>query len=124
MLFCRDYQTLEEQDRYEDDGLDDEVEDTRDFATIMADRRAADENLDERDGLNHPRVRKLPTMLQEYGTFVSRFLWMSFCCVLGGFDGGGWFHGCVDSGREFIWDEHGLSMIVGGVSKAYGRLQV
>ncbi|XP_024380390.1 DNA replication licensing factor MCM2 [Physcomitrium patens] len=63
----RDYQTLEEQDRYEVDGLDDEVEDTRDFATIMADRRAAEANLDERDGiLNHSRVRKLPTMLQEY----------------------------------------------------------
>lgn len=67
-FFDRDYQTLEEQDRYEVDGLDDEVEDTRDFATIMADRRAAEANLDERDGiLNHSRVRKLPTMLQEYG---------------------------------------------------------
>lgn len=67
---CRDYQNLEEQDRYEADGLDDEVEDTRDFATIMRDRRAAEENMEERDGVNHhTRVRKLPTMLQEYGTF-------------------------------------------------------
>ena len=89
-LFGRDYQTLEEQDRYEDDGLDDEVEDTRDFATIMADRRAAEENLDERDGLNHPRIRKLPTMLQ--GTFASDFgrdRVMPFCCFLAGFGEGG-----------------------------------
>lgn len=71
---CRDYQTLEEQDRYEVDGLDDEVEDTRDFATIMRDRRAAEENMEERDGMlnHHSRVRKLPTMLQEYGTLKCR----------------------------------------------------
>jgi hypothetical protein len=71
---CRDYQTLEEQDRYEDDGLDDEVEDTRDFATIMAARRAAEEDLDERDGMNRPGVRKLPSMLQEHGTFTSHVI--------------------------------------------------
>lgn len=62
----QDYQMLEEQDRYEDDGIDDEVEDTRDFATIMAARRAAEEDLDERDEMNRPGVRKLPSMLQEH----------------------------------------------------------
>lgn len=69
-VVCRDYQTLQEQDRYEADGLDDEVEDTRDFATRMRDQRAAEELMEERDGVNnnHSRVRKLPTMLQEHGT--------------------------------------------------------
>lgn len=65
----QDYQPLHEQDRYEADGLDDEVEDTRDFATKMRDRRAAEEIMEERDGVmnnNHSRVRKLPTMLQEH----------------------------------------------------------
>lgn len=60
----RDYQRLDEQDQYEADGLDDEVDDNRDLATIMADRRAAEERMDERDGALETRARKLPTMLQ------------------------------------------------------------
>lgn len=60
----RDYQRLDEQDQYEADGLDDEVDDNRDLATIMADRRAAEERMDERDGVLETRARKLPTMLQ------------------------------------------------------------
>lgn len=43
----------------------------------MADRRAAEENLDERDGLNRPGVRKLPTMLREYGTYASHAVLVS-----------------------------------------------
>jgi DNA replication licensing factor MCM2 len=43
------------------------VSDERDFATIMADRNAADMELDERDGLlnNDHRGRKLPSILRE-----------------------------------------------------------
>ena len=64
----RDYQQLEEQDQYEAEGLDDEVDDKRDFATIMADRRAADEIMDDRDEVpDGYRGRKLPTMLHEHG---------------------------------------------------------
>ncbi len=50
-------------------GLDDEVSDERDFATIMADRNAADMELDERDGLLNKdhRGRKLPSILRERG---------------------------------------------------------
>ncbi len=65
----RDYRPLEGQDQYEPVGLDDEVSDERDFATIMADRNAADMELDERDGLlnNDHRGRKLPSILRERG---------------------------------------------------------
>jgi DNA replication licensing factor MCM2 len=63
----QDYRPLEGQDQYEPVGLDDEVSDERDFATIMADRNAADMELDERDGLlnNDHRGRKLPSILRE-----------------------------------------------------------
>lgn len=55
---------LPEQDRYEADGLDDDVEDDRDMEQLMADRHAADAILDERDGVRPPR-RKLPDIMDE-----------------------------------------------------------
>ncbi|XP_024528680.1 DNA replication licensing factor MCM2 isoform X2 [Selaginella moellendorffii] len=70
----RDYQPNEEMDRYDSADLDDEPLDERSFDQIMADRRAAEAALDDRDevgSFNSPvnrrtRNRKLPAFLDEH----------------------------------------------------------
>lgn len=53
---------MDEQDQYESLGLDESLEDERDLDQIMADRRAAEMELDARDGvvLTNPNRKKLP----------------------------------------------------------------
>nr|GMD75733.1 DNA replication licensing factor MCM2 [Ipomoea batatas] len=64
--FLDDYQRMDEQDQYESLGLDDSVEDERGFDQIMADRRAAEVELDTRDArVSH---RKLPQLLHDQDT--------------------------------------------------------
>jgi DNA replication licensing factor MCM2 len=59
---------LPEQDRYESDGLDDEIEDVRDMDQLMADRAAAELVLDRLDGIEDDRTQtrrnRLPALLQ------------------------------------------------------------
>lgn len=59
-----DYRRMDEQDQYESMGLDDSMEDERDLDQIMADRRAAEVELDARDVRTD---RKLPRMLHDQG---------------------------------------------------------
>ncbi|MED6130380.1 MCM DNA helicase complex subunit [Stylosanthes scabra] len=61
-----DYRTLDDHDQYESAGLDDSLEDPRDFDRVMQDRRAAEMELDARDG----RVtnRKFPQLLHDQDT--------------------------------------------------------
>ena len=56
------------QDRYESQDIDDEVEDERDLDQIMADRRAAEAELDARDVVHGVSFnRKLPRILHDRG---------------------------------------------------------
>ena len=56
---------MEEHDQYESMGLDDSLEDERDLDQIMADRRAAEMELDAREGPIFQR--KLPQLLHDQG---------------------------------------------------------
>lgn len=62
----QDYQRLEGQDRYESVDLDDEYQDERGYDEIMADRRAAEVELDARHGVSVNR--KLPRILRDQDT--------------------------------------------------------
>lgn len=55
-----------EADQYESFGLDDSMVDERDLDQIMADRQAAEVELDNRDNV-HVSNRKLPELLQDQG---------------------------------------------------------
>ncbi|THU48148.1 hypothetical protein C4D60_Mb09t23160 [Musa balbisiana] len=64
--YMEDYRRMDDQDRYETVGMDDSMEDERDLDQIMADRRAAEVELDVRDGRNGGILdRKLPQMLYD-----------------------------------------------------------
>ncbi|KAL1334951.1 hypothetical protein HN51_063889 [Arachis hypogaea] len=64
--YMDDYRRLDDHDQFESAGLDDSVEDVRDFDQIMEDRRAAEVELDARDGrLNN---RKFPQLLHDQDT--------------------------------------------------------
>lgn len=62
---CSDYRRMDEHDQYESVGLDESHEDERDLDQIMADRRAAEIELDARDGV--ASQRKLPQLLHDQG---------------------------------------------------------
>ncbi|CAK9178789.1 unnamed protein product [Ilex paraguariensis] len=64
--YMDDYRRMDEHDQYESLGLDDSLEDERDLDQIMADRRAAETELDGRDG--RFSQRKLPQMLHDQDT--------------------------------------------------------
>ncbi|KAL7094156.1 hypothetical protein ACP275_11G084200 [Erythranthe tilingii] len=64
--FMDDYRRMGEQDQYERVGLDDSAEDERDLDQIMADRRAAEVELDAREG--RVSQRKLPQLLHDQDT--------------------------------------------------------
>lgn len=74
-----DYRGMEEHDQYEPIGLDDSLEDDRDLDQIMEDRRAAEMELEARDGRLSIRS-KLPQLLHDQGNAI-------FCLKL--FDGEG-----------------------------------
>ncbi|PIA40647.1 hypothetical protein AQUCO_02400011v1 [Aquilegia coerulea] len=61
--YMDDYRRMEEHDQYESVGLDDSMEDERDLDQIMADRRAAEVELDTKEGRNSNR--KLPRLLHD-----------------------------------------------------------
>lgn len=62
----QDYQPLGSQDRYESQDIDDELEDDRDLDQIMADRRAAEAELDAREAVHGVMFnRKLPRILHD-----------------------------------------------------------
>eukprot|EP00250_Pteridium_aquilinum_P033332 c5464_g1_i1 orf=283-3030(-) len=62
----QDYQPLGSQDRYESQDIDDELEDDRDLDQIMADRRAAEAELDAREVVHGVMFnRKLPRILHD-----------------------------------------------------------
>ncbi|URE29995.1 DNA replication licensing factor [Musa troglodytarum] len=64
--YMEDYRRMDDQDRYETVGMDDSMEDERDLDQIMADRRAAEVELDARDGRTGDILdRKLPRMLYD-----------------------------------------------------------
>lgn len=67
VILYSDYRRLGEQDQYEPVGLDDSMEDERDLDQIIADRRAAEVELDTRDVRTGGggRERKLPQMLDQ-----------------------------------------------------------
>lgn len=60
---------MDEHDQYESLGLDESLEDERDLDQIMADRRAAELELDARDGhvSTNPSRKKLPQLLHDQG---------------------------------------------------------
>ena len=64
-----DYRRMDEHDQYESVGLDDSMEDERDLDQIMADRRAAEAELDVRD-VRSGGGRKLPRMLHDQGSDI------------------------------------------------------
>ncbi|KAJ0740531.1 putative DNA helicase [Helianthus annuus] len=64
--YINDYRRMEEHDQYESVGLDESLEDERDLDQIMADRRAAEMELDARDGV--ASQRKLPHLLHDQDT--------------------------------------------------------
>ncbi|KAI3898319.1 hypothetical protein MKX03_002976 [Papaver bracteatum] len=72
--FMDDYQPMGEHDQYERVGLDDSMEDERDLDQIMEDRRAAEVELDVRDGDGEDGEdgrrtnRKLPRLLHDQDT--------------------------------------------------------
>ncbi|KAJ3671882.1 hypothetical protein LUZ60_007961 [Juncus effusus] len=68
--YLDDYRRLDEQDNYESMGLDESLDDERDLDQIMADRRAAEIELDTREGRTGvmPGGRKLPQMLNDQDT--------------------------------------------------------
>lgn len=57
---------MDEADQFESFGLDDSLEDDRDFDQIMQDRRAAEIELEARDGRASNR-NKLPQLLHDQG---------------------------------------------------------
>ncbi|CAI0463746.1 unnamed protein product [Linum tenue] len=61
--FLDDYRRMEENDQYESVGLDDSLEDERDMDQIVHDRRAAEIELDAREG--RMTNRKLPQLLHD-----------------------------------------------------------
>ncbi|KAF4362529.1 hypothetical protein F8388_011356 [Cannabis sativa] len=64
--FMEDYRRMDENDNYESVGLDDSLEDERDLDQIMADRKAAESELDARDV--RLTSRKLPHLLHDQDT--------------------------------------------------------
>ncbi|KAI5679470.1 hypothetical protein M9H77_10420 [Catharanthus roseus] len=66
--YMDDYRRMEEQDHYEAFGLDESMEDERDLDQIMADRRAAEVELDARDARVVSSQRKLPQLLNDQDT--------------------------------------------------------
>uniref|UniRef100_J3N8E2 DNA replication licensing factor MCM2 n=1 Tax=Oryza brachyantha TaxID=4533 RepID=J3N8E2_ORYBR len=67
--YLDDYRRMDEQDQYESVGLDDSIEDERNLDEIMADRRAAEAELDARDVRTGATAdRKLPRMLHDQDT--------------------------------------------------------
>ncbi|KAI3787309.1 hypothetical protein L1987_41687 [Smallanthus sonchifolius] len=64
--YINDYRRMDEHDQYESAGLDESLEDERDLDQIMADRRAAETELDTRDGV--ASQRKLPRLLHDQDT--------------------------------------------------------
>lgn len=56
---------MDEHDQYESLGLDDSLEDERDFDQIIRDRRAAEIELENRDAQFNRR--KLPELLHDHG---------------------------------------------------------
>lgn len=60
-----------EQDQYEGLGIDDSLEDERDLDQIMADRRAAELELDAKEA--RVSQRKLPQLLHDQGPFPITF---------------------------------------------------
>jgi DNA replication licensing factor MCM2 len=72
---------MDEADQFESVGLDDSVEDERDFDQIMEDRRAAEVELDNRDGRASNRS-KLPQLLHDQGNhFTFFFFHFNFCII-------------------------------------------
>lgn len=70
-----DYRRMEEHDQYEPVGLDESLEDERDLDQIMADRRAAEIELDTRDGTGRTTThRKLPHLLHDQGLVTLKLL--------------------------------------------------
>lgn len=67
---------MEEHDQYESLGLDDSMEDERDLDQIMADRRAAEVELDTRDV--QVTNRKLPQLLHDQGGFFISIVSLNF----------------------------------------------
>ena len=71
---CSDYRRMEEHDQYESQGLDESLEDERDLDQIMADRRAAEVELEARDAATTapPTLsqRKLPHLLHDHGRLL------------------------------------------------------
>uniref|UniRef100_A0A1D1ZG74 DNA replication licensing factor MCM2 n=1 Tax=Anthurium amnicola TaxID=1678845 RepID=A0A1D1ZG74_9ARAE len=65
--YMDDYRRMDGQDQYESMGLDDSMEDERDLDQIMADRRAAEVELDTRD-VRSGAGRKLPRLLHDQDT--------------------------------------------------------
>ncbi|KAF7839448.1 DNA replication licensing factor MCM2 [Senna tora] len=65
--FMDDYQRMDEHDQYESIGLDDSLEDDRDMDKRMEDRRAAEMELETRDGRISIR-NKLPQLLHDQDT--------------------------------------------------------
>lgn len=64
---------MDDHDRYESLGLDDSMEDERDLDQIMADRRAAEVELDNRERRTAVAGRKLPRLLHDQGELFLRF---------------------------------------------------
>ncbi|KAK4395687.1 DNA replication licensing factor MCM2 [Sesamum angolense] len=64
--FMNDYRRLGQQDQYESLGIDDSMEDERDLDQIMADRRAAEIELEAREA--RVSQRKLPQLLHDQDT--------------------------------------------------------
>ncbi|CAI9768795.1 unnamed protein product [Fraxinus pennsylvanica] len=64
--FMDDYRRMNEQDQYESVGLDDSMEDERDLDQIMADRRAAEMELEAKEA--RFSQRKLPQLLHDQDT--------------------------------------------------------
>lgn len=67
---------MDEHDQYESVGLDDSLEDERDLDQIMADRRAAEIELDTREGV--ASRAKLPHLLNDQGQLGFLIL----CCFI------------------------------------------
>ncbi|PWZ26529.1 DNA replication licensing factor MCM2 [Zea mays] len=67
--YLDDYRRMDEHDQYESVGLDDSLEDERNLDEIMADRRAAEAELDAREVRTGATAdRKLPRMLHDQDT--------------------------------------------------------
>lgn len=75
---------MEEHDQFESIGLDDSLEDDRDFDQIMEDRRAAEVELDARDGRVSNR-NKLPQLLHDQGNLFFFFLSSHFILSVNSF---------------------------------------